>query len=267
MKNSHPFRIDMGTDPEVIDFVRHTFTIEGARGENPPLISDEKFEAAKELVRKVRAVGDNKRIQTWDNVLSYLSEYVTLISGVYKGGTTFATNFLNKCGVRSGHEQIFSFDSIFYFGSMIGTQYDVEVSGGLPPWISSMKGAPIPYLTVVRHPVELVNSRYYFSKAPARRPDEVLGLQRDVLTQFELNMNIMKPEIIWRIESLADQMKVLEYFGKQDISPTALTSARGAKRNKSKNKGPDMLTWDTLIPPLKTWAERLGYSRKGFIEK
>lgn len=263
--SQHPFRIDMGTDPEIVDFVRYSFTIEAARDNpKPPDISDEKFEVAKEIVRKLRAVSDNKKIQTWDNVLSYLSEYVTLVSGVFKGGTTYATNFLTKCGVRAGHEQIFAYDGIFYFGSMIGTQYDVEVSGGLPPWISSMKGGPpIRYLTVVRHPVDLVNSRFYFSKAPERRPDEVLGLQRDVLTQFELNMTVMKPEIVWRIESLSDQMLVLDYFGKRGVKPGTLESARRAHRNPTPNKGPDVLTWDTMISPLKAWAEKLGYTKKG----
>jgi hypothetical protein len=264
---SHVFRVDMGSDPEIVDFVRYSFTIESEQNPNPPPISDEKFEVAKELVLKLRAISDNRRIQTWSNVLSYLSEYVTLVSGLYKGGTSYATNFLKKCGVRAGHEQVFSYDGIFYFGSMIGTQYDVEVSGGLPPWLSSIKGTPVRYLTVVRHPVDLVNSRYYFAKAPDRRPDEILGLQRDVLTQFELNMTVMKPEIVWRIESLADQMKVLDYFGKRGISPAGLSSARKAHRNKTKHKGPDVLTWDAMIPPLKAWAERLGYSKKGFIEK
>ena len=253
----HPLRIDFGPDPEIRAFIRHTYSIEGMRGAKPPALADEQLKKVQPLCRKFEALMEDFRAQSWENVTSYLARHVCLISGLFCGGTKFAANFLNAMGVLTGHEQIFSHDSKFYLASMVATQYDVEVSGGIPPWISSLKRPSeekqIDHLTIVRHPVDLVNSRYYFQEG-----GNVLELQRDICTQLELNIGSI-PSYIWRIESEDDQLAVLDIFGK---SHKGIEKARAVDRN-SKKKGPPVITWANLINPLKEWAEDLGYDEKG----
>jgi len=268
----HPLRLDFGDDSEVRDFIRHTYSIEGMRGAKPPALSAAQLKKVKPLCRKFNDLMANKEIQTWENVTSYIAKHVCLLSGLFCGGTKFAANFLTSMGIRAGHEQIFSHDSKLYIASMVATQFDVEVSGGLPPWQGALKRVegkkPINHLTIVRHPVDLINSRYYFQKpllpdgepTPLRSRD-TLELQRDVLTQFELNIGTI-PQYIWRIEDEEDQLVVLEIFGKTSYTDGQLWQARQSDRN-SKKKGPPVCTWDSLIEPLKDWATNLGYDEDG----
>jgi hypothetical protein len=258
----------MGPDPEVRDFVQHSYSILGHQGEDPPALTDEQLAQVEPICQEIEKVMKDKSLHTWDNILDYLAKHVTLISGLFKGGTTYASRLLNKCGVRTGHEQIFSADSKFYMKSMVATQMDVEISGGMPPWIAALKRREpdprIRYLTLVRHPVSLANSRIHFGDANGKMSSEdTLGVQRDILTQFELNMLTMIPEYIWRVESLSDQMDVLRLFGKGSIKPEKLTNARGVDRNSKFAKQPAVVSWDNLIRPLKDWAHDLGYSEKG----
>lgn len=264
--DKHPLRLDFGDDPEVRDFIRHTYSIEGMRGAKPPALSEAQLKKVKPLCKKFEDLMANKEIQTWENVTSYIARYVCLISGLFCGGTKFATNFLSAMSIRAGHEQIFSHDSKFYLASMVSTQFDIEVSGGLPPWQNALKRIegkkPINHLTIVRHPVDLINSRYYFQK-PDGGPafGDTLELQRDVLTQFELNIGTI-PRYIWRIEDEDDQLAVLEIFGKTKHTDGQIWQARQSDRN-SKKKGPPVCTWDALIEPLKDWASDLGYDKDG----
>lgn len=262
--SKHPLRIDFGPDPEIRAFIRHTYSIEGMKGGRPPSLSDEQLEKVKPLCRKFERLMEDKEIQTWQNVTDYLAKHVVLISGLFCGGTKFAANFLKEMGILAGHEQIFSHDSKFYLASMVATQFDVEVSGGLPPWQNALKHEPrINHLTIVRHPVDLVNSRYYFqnSSSETSSGSPTLELQRDILTQFELNIGTI-PLYIWRIECEKDQLAVLEILGKKNPTDGQLWQARKVDRN-SKKKGPPVCNWTGLIEPLKDWASDLGYDEKG----
>lgn len=265
--------VDMGDDPEVRAYIQHCYSIQGMQGDAPPPLSDEQLEKVDAICQAIEEKMKDTSLHTWTNVTEYLKRHVTLISGLFCGGTTYATRFLRACGLKASHEQIFSADNNFYLKSMIATQQDVEISGGIPPWIASLKGSDIRYLTLVRHPVELVNSRFHFrsgqasSKLEDRPTNDTLGIQRDILTQFELNMLAMIPEYIWRIESLEDQVDVLKMFGKwKGLSPERLAKARSSDRNSSSGKKPRVCEWDNLIKPLKDWAHDLNYKPDGGVK-
>jgi hypothetical protein len=263
----HPFRVNYGKDPEIRDYMSHLYSIQGQRGEQGPALSPKQLEQVPVMAKRFEKIVANKKNQSWDNVLTYIRDHVALFSGFFCGGTTFATNFLKGLGIRAGHEQIFSYDGTFYFASMVGTQLDVEVSGGIAPWLNILQmprgEKQIDHVTVVRHPVDMINSRYYFN--PPKTPGNTLELQRDVATQLELNFGAL-PLFPWRIESEEDQTFIVDLFNRKP-KKGELETARNAPRNSKKKKDqPPILQWDDLLEPLKDFASDLGYDKNGLVK-
>lgn len=254
----NPLELDFGDDPVVVDFIRRKYSGAHRHQLLPPLTTAQ-LAKVDECVCMIDDACDNH--MTFDTITQYMNDNVVIVAGAFCGGTKYAQGFLSRMGYRAGHEEIFSSASKLYGKSLVGCQPEIEVSGSAPAWLACFPNTR--RIALVRHPVDCINSRYYFLE---KKDGEHLYLQRDLLNHYELMFGSTPPAFVWRIESLSDQLNVLEFFGHDmyNIPPEKLVSARKANRNSKKKEGQvPIVTWDTLIPPLRQWAEDFRYTEKG----
>lgn len=271
---TNPLDVPLSDDPEVLEFLRfchsrpgmlHVEAKEG-RGDPRNILPDHKVPVLtpaqlEEFDRANARLNDLEPLFSWDTINQWLCEKMWIISGCYCGGTKYACNFLKKLGVLAEHETVFNVDGRLAGRSMVAARNSVDVSGGAALWLPCFPESRVIWL--VRHPVDTINSQYRFRKLT---DGKTIELQRDMLARYTLNF-MHGPQMIWRIESLSDQLQVLRVIGldPENLKPGSLESARKADRN-SKPRGANPCTWDTLIPPLRQFAVDLGYNEKGLVQ-
>lgn len=265
---SNPLDVVLSDDPEVMEFLRFSHSREGlwhVKGkEDPayaqyvlpdhkvPALSDEQLKELDRATEKLDALEFS-----WENINRWICEKMWIVSGCYCGGTKFAAGFLQRLGVRAEHETLFNADGRCAGKSMVAARNTVDVSGGASVWLPTFPNARMIWL--VRNPVDTINSQYYYRN---QSDGKTINFQRDMLARYSMNF-MHGPALVWRVESLSDQMQVLQILGIRP-KPGDLERARKADRNSKKRESKvNPATWDDLIPPLRQWAEDLGYDENG----
>jgi len=190
--------------------------------------------------------------------LEQLKKLKLLISGSFRGGTTYASHVLRELGWHMGHESIFPRASFMAHKLHKSRKYDGDASGSIYQYTSLILEAGIPVIQLVRHPVSVINSHLGHG---VFLHDEKWS-NAHWYCAHHITMTVLDPVDVVHLEAFEEEFPVAMARAGYVFTEEQYKKAFGAYRGKSTPT--TKRTWYDIPERNRQLALQLGYDEHGY---